>query len=77
MRADPYFSDVKMTPIGDDPNVRDVLVEVTENRTASFNVGAGVARTWNDLAKAIFAALGRTARIELATNPACQVRTSE
>jgi outer membrane protein insertion porin family len=42
VRADPYFSDVKMTPIGDDPNVRDVLVEVTENRTASFNVGAGV-----------------------------------
>jgi ADP-L-glycero-D-manno-heptose 6-epimerase len=28
-----------------------------------FNVGAGIARTWNDLARAIFAALGRAPEI--------------
>ncbi len=42
VKALPYFSDVKMTPIGEDPAVRDLLVEVTENRTASFNIGAGI-----------------------------------
>jgi outer membrane protein insertion porin family len=42
LKALPYFSDVKMTPIGEDPTVRDLLVEVTENRTASFNIGAGI-----------------------------------
>jgi outer membrane protein insertion porin family len=42
IRAQPYFSSVQVTPIGDAPDVRDVLVEVTEARTASFNVGAGV-----------------------------------
>ena len=40
--AQPFFSTVAMTPIGDDPNVRDLLVEVTEQKTASFNVGAGI-----------------------------------
>jgi outer membrane protein insertion porin family len=40
LRFTPYFSNVTMTPIGDDPDVRDLLVEVTEGRTASFNVGA-------------------------------------
>jgi ADP-L-glycero-D-manno-heptose 6-epimerase len=34
-----------------------------------FNVGAGVARTWNDLARAIFAALDRPARIEYIPMP--------
>jgi ADP-L-glycero-D-manno-heptose 6-epimerase len=34
-----------------------------------FNVGAGVARTWNDLAHAIFAALDRPARIEYVPMP--------
>lgn len=42
LRATPYFTSVTMTPIGDDPNVRDLLVEVTEARTATFSVGAGV-----------------------------------
>lgn len=34
-----------------------------------FNVGAGVARTWNDLARAIFAALDRPARVEYVPMP--------
>jgi outer membrane protein assembly factor BamA len=42
LRFTPYFSNVTMTPIGTDPEVRDLLVEVTEGRTASFNIGAGV-----------------------------------
>ncbi|MDB5333464.1 MAG: hypothetical protein JWP03_4615 [Phycisphaerales bacterium] len=42
LRARPYFSAVTVTPVGDDPNYRDLLVEVTEARTASFNVGAGI-----------------------------------
>ena len=42
LKALPYFSSVTITPIGDDPGVRDVLVEVKENKTAVFTVGAGV-----------------------------------
>lgn len=42
LKALPYFGEVKMTPIGEDPNVRDLLVEVDEARTASFNIGAGI-----------------------------------
>src|SRR5207249_408814 len=42
LRATPYFSAVAVTPIGEDPAVRDVLVDVTEARTASFSVGAGI-----------------------------------
>lgn len=42
LRATPYFTGVTMTPIGDDPESRDLLVEVAEARTASFTVGAGV-----------------------------------
>lgn len=42
LRATPFFSNASITPIGDDPEVRDVLVEVDEARTASFNIGAGV-----------------------------------
>ena len=34
-----------------------------------YNVGAGVARTWNDLAQAIFAALGRPPRISYVPMP--------
>ena len=34
-----------------------------------YNLGAGKARTWNDLAKAIFAALGRPPRIEYIDMP--------
>lgn len=34
-------TNVTITPIGDQPDVRDVLVEVKENRTAYFRFGAG------------------------------------
>jgi ADP-L-glycero-D-manno-heptose 6-epimerase len=34
-----------------------------------FNIGSGVARTWNDLAGAVFAALGREPRIEYIDMP--------
>jgi outer membrane protein insertion porin family len=42
LKGTPYFSNVTVTPIGDDPETRDLLVEVTEAKTASFNVGAGI-----------------------------------
>jgi outer membrane protein insertion porin family len=42
LKGTPYFSQVTVTPIGDDPDTRDLLVEVTEAKTASFNVGAGI-----------------------------------
>ena len=42
LRALPFFKTVTVTPIGDDPQFRDLLVEVSENRTAMFNIGAGV-----------------------------------
>ncbi|MFQ5451693.1 MAG: ADP-glyceromanno-heptose 6-epimerase [Nitrospinaceae bacterium] len=35
-----------------------------------FNIGSGVARTWNDLAKALFAAMDRNPRIEYIPMPA-------
>jgi ADP-L-glycero-D-manno-heptose 6-epimerase len=34
-----------------------------------FNIGSGQARTWNDLARAVFAALGREPRIEYLDMP--------
>jgi len=34
-----------------------------------FNIGSGEARTWNDLARAVFAALGRDPRIEYIDMP--------
>jgi ADP-L-glycero-D-manno-heptose 6-epimerase len=34
-----------------------------------FNIGSGVARTWNDLARAVFGALGRPPRIEYVDMP--------
>jgi ADP-L-glycero-D-manno-heptose 6-epimerase len=34
-----------------------------------FNIGSGVARTWNDLARGVFAALGREPRIEYIDMP--------
>jgi outer membrane protein insertion porin family len=42
LKGTPYFSNVTITPVGDDPNTRDLLVEVVEGKTASFNVGAGI-----------------------------------
>ena len=34
-----------------------------------YNIGSGVARTWNDLARALFSALGREPRIEYVEMP--------
>ena len=42
LRSLPYFQSVNATPIGDDPTERSLLVTVQEQRTASFNVGAGL-----------------------------------
>jgi outer membrane protein insertion porin family len=42
IRATPYFQNATITPVGDDPNYRDVLVEVQERQFRSFNIGAGV-----------------------------------
>lgn len=42
LRALPFFQSVTATPVGDNPEERDLLVSVQEQRTASFNVGAGV-----------------------------------
>ncbi|HSU68397.1 MAG TPA: POTRA domain-containing protein, partial [Tepidisphaeraceae bacterium] len=42
VRALPFFSNVSMTPIGEDPTHRDLLVEVTEQKTANFSIGAGI-----------------------------------
>lgn len=40
-----------------------------ENAGGLFNVGSGVARTWVDLANALFAALGKTSNIEFIEMP--------
>jgi len=37
--------------------------------TGIFNIGSGVARSWNDLARAVFAALGRAPEIEYVEMP--------
>ena len=42
LRGLPLFDNVSITPIGDSPDTRDVLVEVHEARTANFSVGGGV-----------------------------------
>ena len=42
LKGTPFFQNVTVTPIGDDPQFRDLLVEVTEQHTANFSVGAGV-----------------------------------
>lgn len=42
IRGTAYFREATITPVGDDPNYRDVLVEVQERQFRSFNVGAGV-----------------------------------
>ncbi|MFB3893409.1 MAG: outer membrane protein assembly factor BamA [Phycisphaerae bacterium] len=36
------FSDVRITPVGDEPNVRNALVQVTEAQTGKFMLGAGI-----------------------------------
>ena len=41
----------------------------TPNANGIFNIGSGQARTWNDLARAVFTALGRKPRIEYIDMP--------
>lgn len=41
IRGTQLVTNVQITPIGDQPTVRDVLIEVKENQTAFFRVGAG------------------------------------
>jgi outer membrane protein assembly factor BamA len=42
LRGTPFFTRVTATPTGSDPYYRDLLVEVEEGKTASFNIGAGI-----------------------------------
>ncbi len=52
-------------------DVIDVVLYFWENRRVNgiFNVGTGRARSWNDLARALFAALGRPVRIDYIEMP--------
>jgi len=49
----------------------DMTLHLAETETAGglFNVGSGVARTWVDLANALFSALGQTPKIEFIEMP--------
>ena len=42
LRSLPLFSSVKITPVGNTPGERDLLVEVEEAKTALFTIGAGI-----------------------------------
>ncbi|MGA3068368.1 MAG: outer membrane protein assembly factor BamA, partial [Tepidisphaeraceae bacterium] len=42
LRGTPYFENVTVTTIGDDPEVRDLLVDVTEAHTAQISAGVGI-----------------------------------
>ena len=42
LRGTPYFTTVSVTPVGDSPESRDLLVEVTEARTAQISAGVGI-----------------------------------
>ena len=42
LRGTPYFSNVKITPVGEGVDERDLLVEVEEAKTATLTFGAGV-----------------------------------
>jgi ADP-L-glycero-D-manno-heptose 6-epimerase len=46
-----------------------LFLAANRNANGIFNLGAGQARTWNDLACAVFAALGRASRIEYIEMP--------
>jgi ADP-L-glycero-D-manno-heptose 6-epimerase len=48
-----------------------MTLHLAEKRSANgiFNIGSGVASTWNELARAVFAALGRAPRIEYIDMP--------
>ena len=41
LKGTPYFDNATVTPIGKDPDSRDLLVEVHEKQTATFSLGAG------------------------------------
>ena len=49
----------------------DILWWLLEHREVNgvFNVGTGIARTWNDLAKSVFSAMGRRPDIEYIEMP--------
>lgn len=42
LKATRLFSDVKISPIGDEPDTRDVLAETQEGQTGKFLIGAGI-----------------------------------
>lgn len=42
LRGLPEFKTVTISPVGDDPDVRDLLVDVTEQRTAQISAGVGI-----------------------------------
>jgi outer membrane protein insertion porin family len=42
LKGSPYFDNATVTPIGDQPDSRDLLVEVHERQTANISVGAGI-----------------------------------
>jgi len=42
LRGLPYFTSVSIEPVGDDPQSRDLLVEVTEQHTAQISAGVGI-----------------------------------
>jgi len=42
LRGTPYFQTVTVTPVGDDPETRDLLVEVEEAHTAQVSAGVGI-----------------------------------
>ena len=48
-----------------------MTLDLAENRQAAgiFNIGSGKAHTWNELARAIFSALGRAPKIEYIEMP--------
>lgn len=50
----------------------DVIVQLVEKRSANgiFNLGSGRARSWNDLARSVFSALGKEANIDYIDMPA-------
>jgi ADP-L-glycero-D-manno-heptose 6-epimerase len=46
-----------------------LYLAATSSANGIFNIGSGEVRTWNDLARAVFAALGREPRIEYIDMP--------
>jgi len=44
LKASPFYSRVSITPVGDDPDSRDILIQAEDRdaRTANFSVGGGI-----------------------------------